>query len=90
MTSAIYDFAIELDGTSAWLIACNVNSINNEASPNDGGQFSHYAEVTNYDTGHTGVHFGVISMEGGLSEGTATLSTIDTPTPAPTNSTILD
>ena len=85
-TSAIYDFAIELDGTSAWLIACNVNSIMNEPSPNDGGAFSHYSEVTNYDQGHTGIHFGVISMEGGLDEGTSDISVITTPT-APVGTT---
>ena len=46
MTDAYYDYAIEADGTSAWLIACNVNSIMNEPSPNDGGSFSFSYEVT--------------------------------------------
>ena len=30
MTQAFYDYAIEVNGTSAWLIACNINNIMNE------------------------------------------------------------
>ena len=31
MTQAFYDYAIEVNGTSAWLIACNINNIMNES-----------------------------------------------------------
>ena len=32
-TLAVYDYAIEIQGTSAWLIGCNVNAINSQVSP---------------------------------------------------------
>jgi hypothetical protein len=49
LTDAYYDYAIEINGTSAWLIACNVNSIMNEPSPANGGSFSHTYEATNIE-----------------------------------------
>ena len=78
MTSAFYDFAIEINGTSAWLIACNVNSINTQPSPADGGSFSHTYESTNLDESapHT-IHMAVVSTQGDFS--TTDLSQIDTP-----------
>jgi hypothetical protein len=78
LTDAFYDYAIEINGTSAWLIACNVNSINNEPSPADGGSFSHTYESTNLDetAPHT-VHMAVVSTQGDFSA--TGLSQIDTP-----------
>ena len=78
MTNAIYDYAIEIDGTSAWLIACNINSIMNEPSPSEGGQFSHTYEVTNFDSqSHDYIHMAVQNTTGDIS--TTGIETIDTP-----------
>ena len=49
ISDAFYDYAIELQDTSAWLIACNVNSINSEPSPEFGGSFTNTHEVTTID-----------------------------------------
>ena len=85
MTDAYYDYAIEVDGTSAWLIACNVNSIMNEPSPNDGGSFSHTYEVTNIeDTAPVQIHMAALNTTGDIS--TTGIETITTPT-APASTT---
>ena len=77
-TNAVYDYAIEIDGTSAWLIACNVNAIMNEPSPSEGGQFSHTYEVTNFDSqSHDYIHMAVQNTTGDIS--TTGIETIDTP-----------
>ena len=80
MTNAFYDFAIEINGTSAWLIACNVNAINTEPSPADGGSFSNSYEVTNLDASapHT-IHMAATMI---ADFDTANLSEIATPTTA--------
>jgi hypothetical protein len=85
LTDAFYDYAIEINGTSAWLIACNVNSINTEPSPADGGSFSHTYEATTLDESapHT-IHMAVVSTQGDFSA--TDLSQIDTPVVA-TNQT---
>jgi len=78
LTDAYYDYAIEADGTSAWLIACNVNSIMNEPSPNDGGSFSHTYEVTNTeDTAPLQIHMAALNTTGDIS--TDDIETITTP-----------
>jgi hypothetical protein len=84
-TDAFYDYAIEIDGTSAWLIACNVNSINTEPSPSDGGSFSNTYQATSLGTSapHT-IHMAVASTQADFS--TSDISQIDTPAAA-TNST---
>ena len=85
MTDAFYDYAIEINGTSAWLIACNVNSIMNEPSPADGGSFSHTYEVTNIeDTPPSKIHMAVISTTADIS--TTGIETVTTPT-APVGTT---
>lgn len=85
LTDAFYDYAVEINGTSGWLIACNVNSINTEPSPASGGSFSHTYESTNLDLAapHT-IHMAVVSTQGDFS--TSGISQIDTPT-ANTNQT---
>ena len=84
-TDAFYDYAIEIDGTSAWLIACNVNSINTEPSPSDGGSFSNTYEATTLSTSapHT-IHMAVASTQADFS--TSDISQITTPV-ASTNAT---
>jgi len=83
LTDAYYDYAIEVNGTSAWLIACNVNSIMNEASPADGGSFSHTYEATSIeDTAPVQIHMATLNTTGDIS--TDDIETITTPTPAPT------
>jgi len=82
MTNAIYDYAIEIDGTSAWLIACNVNAIMNEPSPSEGGQFSHTYEVTNFDS-QTNDYIYMAAQNTTADISTTDIETIDTPA-APT------
>ena len=78
LTDAFYDYAIEANGTSAWLIACNVNSIMNEPSPADGGSFSHTYEVTNAeDTAPLQIHMAALNTTADIS--TTGISTITTP-----------
>ena len=75
---AVYDYAIEINGTSAWLIACNVNNIMNEPSPADGGVFSHTYEATNIeDTAPVTICMAVLSTTGDIS--TTDIETISTP-----------
>ena len=82
ITQAFYDYAIEVNGTSAWLIACNVNSIMNEPSPADGGNFSHTYEATSIeDTAPVTIHMATLNTSGDIS--TTDLTTLTTP-PAPT------
>ena len=79
-TDAFYDYALEAQSTSeCWLIACNINSINTELSPADGGSFSHTREVTGMDSTepHT-IHMAVVSTTGDIS--TTGISEIDVPT----------
>ena len=78
MTQAFYDYAIEVNGTSAWLIACNINSIMNEASPADGGSFSHTYEATSIeDTAPVTIHMATLNTSGDIS--TDDIETITTP-----------
>ena len=80
LTQAFYDYAIEADGTSAWLIACNINSIMNEPSPSEGGVFSHTYEVTNTeDTAPLQIHMATLNTSGDIS--TTGIETITTPAP---------
>ena len=82
LTDAFYDYAIEAEATSAaWLIACNVNSINTEPSPADGGSFSNTRNVTGMDSAepHT-IHMAVVSTTGDFS--TTGISEIDVPVAA--------
>ena len=82
MTQAFYDYAIEVNGTSAWLIACNINNIMNEASPADGGTFSNTYEATSIeDTAPVTIHFATLNTSGDIS--TDDIETITTPA-APT------
>ena len=89
LTQALYDYAIEVNGTSAWLIASiasNVNSIMNEPSPADGGTFSHTYEATSIeDTAPVTIHMAALNTTGDIS--TTDIETITTPTPAPSNLT---
>ena len=78
MTQAFYDYAIEVNGTSAWLIACNINSIMNEASPSDGGTFSNTYEATSIeDTAPVTIHMATLNTSGDIS--TDDIETITTP-----------
>jgi len=78
MTQAFYDYAIEVNGTSAWLIACNLNNIMNEASPADGGTFSHTYEATSIeDTAPVTIHMATLNTSGDIS--TDDIETISTP-----------
>jgi len=82
-SQAFYDYAIEVNGTSAWLIACSLNNIMNNASPADGGTFSNTYEATNIeDTAPVKIHMAVLNTTGDIS--TNDIETITTPTPAPT------
>ena len=79
LTDAFYDYAIEINGTSAWLIACNVNNIMNEPSPADGGSFSHTYEVTSIeDSAPVTIHMAALNTTGDIS--TTDIETITTPT----------
>jgi len=83
MTQAFYDYAIEINGTSAWLIACNLNNIMNEASPADGGSFSNTYEATNIEeTAPVKIHMAALNTTGDIS--VDDIETITTPTPTPT------
>jgi len=85
-TDAFYDYAIEVNGTSAWLIACNVNSIMNEPSPADGGSFSHTYEATSIeDTAPVTIHMAALNTTGDVS--TTNIETITTPAAPATNLT---
>lgn len=78
LTDAFYDYAIEINGTSAWLIACNVNNIMNEPSPADGGNFSHTYEVTSIeDSAPVTIHMAALNTTGDIS--TTGIETITTP-----------
>ena len=80
LTQAHYDYAIEADGTSAWLIACNVNSIMNEPSPSEGGSFTNTYEVTNTeDTAPLQIHFATLNTSGDFSA--TDISTVTVPAP---------
>lgn len=48
-TDPIFDFAIELQGSDVWLIACNVLAINSQPSPEYGGQFTWKFKTTSID-----------------------------------------
>ena len=78
ITDSYYDYAIESNGTSAWLIACNVNSIMNEPSPADGGNFSHTYEVTNAeDAAPLQIHMAALNTTADIS--TTGIETLTTP-----------
>lgn len=86
LTQAFYDYAIEVNGTSAWLIACNVDNIMNEASPADGGTFSNTYEATSIeDSAPVTIHMAALNTSGDISA--ADISTITTPAPSATNLT---
>lgn len=86
MTQAFYDYAIEVNGTSAWLIACNINNIMNEASPADGGSFSNTYEATSIeDSAPVTIHMATLNTSGDIS--TTDLTTITTPAPPATDLT---
>ena len=86
LTDAFYDYAIEINGTSAWLIACNVNSIMNEPSPADGGNFSHTYEVTSIeDSAPVTIHMAALNTTGDIS--TTDIETITTPSAPVSNLT---
>ena len=82
LTQAFYDYAIEINGTSAWLIACNLNNIMNEASPADGGTFSNTYEATYIVDSPALLRFTwlLLNTTGDIS--TDDIETITTPTPA--------
>ena len=85
LTDAYYDYAIEVDGTDAFLIACNVNSIMNEPSPDDGGQFSHwYKALSIEDTAPVQIHMAALNTTADIS--TTGIETLTTPT-APAGTT---
>ena len=85
LTQAFYDYAIEVNGTSAWLIACNLNAINTEPSPSDGGVFSHTYEATTIeDTAPVTIHMAALNTTADIS--TTDIETITTPS-APTTLT---
>ena len=89
LTDAYYDYAIEADGTSAWLIACNVNNIMNEPSPNDGGVFSYSYEVTNTeDTAPLQIHMATLNTSGDIS--TTDVEILATPQPPAGTTTPFD
>lgn len=79
MTNALYDYAIEAIGTSAWLIGCNINNISTEASPTYGGSFSHTYEASILDNAapHT-LYMAAKSTQADIS--TTGISVITTPT----------
>lgn len=79
-TSAFYDYAIELDGTDVWLIACNINNIMNEPSPADGGNFSNVYKVSNISTTPLEVYMTVLGTQGDIS--TSDIETVSVPDPS--------
>jgi hypothetical protein len=79
MTQAFYDYAIEVRGTSAWLVASNLNTITTEPSPANGGSFSNTYEVTSIeDTVPVTIYMATLNTSGDLS--TDGIMTITTPT----------
>ena len=86
LTDSYYDYALEVDGSDAFLIACNVNSIMNEPSPDDGGQFSHwYKALSIEDTAPVQIHMAALNTTGDIS--TTGIETITTPTAPATTTT---
>lgn len=49
MSLGYYDYAIETQYSDVWLIACNVNAINGEVSPEFGGSFTNSEKITNIE-----------------------------------------
>ena len=49
LTDSFFDYGIELQGSDAYLIACNVNSLNSEPSPLFGGSFTNSQVITTID-----------------------------------------
>ena len=82
MTQAFYDYAIELNNGSAWLIACNANAINTEPSPEYGGTFSNATEFTLGETAPLTISFG---YSGGSSADFDTTGLSEIVTPAPSD-----
>jgi hypothetical protein len=77
-SQAFYDYAIEIKGTSAWLIACSLDKIMNQPSPADGGAFSKTYEATNIeDSAPSKIHMAVLNTTGDIS--TNDIVTITTP-----------
>ncbi len=76
LTDAYYDYAFEVDGTSAHVIACNFNDINTQPAVNNGGTFSRTASKT-VPTGSKTVSIGARNTTIDLS--TTGLSEIDIP-----------
>lgn len=83
MTDAVYDFGFELNGTTGYILYCNVGSINTEPSPADGGQFT-FAESATSMTGP--LTFTIATNLTTLDLDLTSFSEITTPT-APTSST---
>ena len=78
LSNALYSYAIEVDGTSAWLIASSLTDLMNEPSPSEGGTFTSTYEVTNTeDTAPLQMHFAALNTTGDIS--TTDIETIDTP-----------
>ena len=76
LTDAFYDYAFEMDGTDAHIIACNANAINTEPAVNDGGVFSNTLTKSSMTAPIT-IHFGANSTQ--MDYATTYLSEIDIP-----------
>ena len=81
LTAALYDYAIEVDGTDIGVIACNSNSIMNEPSLGNGGTFSRSLLTTGYaGTIPVQVSFAAVSTQADFS--TTGVSEFNIPAPA--------
>jgi len=81
LTDAFYDYAIEISGTTAYLIACSVANINTEPSPSTGmGSFTRLKNVPGYGSSTANIVFATIGCTMDIS--TTGLSEIDTPLPS--------
>ena len=81
LTQSFYDYAIEIQGTSAWLIACNANAINTEPSPSNGGSFTNAHEVTAIGSAPHTISIGNIGSDSSF----GTTGTSELIVPAPSN-----
>ncbi len=93
-TASLFDYAIELHGDHAHMIACNANAINTEPSPAFGGTFTNATEVDRGESVPVTISFAYTGLDNATISTTG-LSEIVTPAPdgwiqvdAPTSHTL--
>jgi hypothetical protein len=79
LTDAVYDYGLEVDGTSVSVIACSTSDINTEPGLASGGSFERFITNTSYPSGQIPLEiaYATVSAEAGLN--TSGISEITTP-----------